>query len=503
MGITVTGGVTFGSGVNVSTPPPPDYSVLYGSGSYSTVTTNSVLDMGSGAYTVEAWFNSTSSVGQQTIVSFLTGFKLTFLPSQSILRVWGDAGSTYLSTAVLSINVGEWYHVAWVRQSTSLGKLYLNGVLVLTVTSGTIVSSMPTGTDLLIGRYGDGFDNPFRGYISNLRIVKGISVYTSDFTPSTSALPATQGANQYGNPSAAIASGTSLLTCKSSTIIDTSGNSLTITDTGTPLVSTNNPFDYFSVEYLVVAGGGAGGFGYYGGGGGGGGYRTSTNYVAIPGSAITVTVGAGGTISGSVSVNGGNGFDSVFGAVTSIGGGGGASRSASSDGNNGGSGGGASFQDFLGGTATVRQGNNGGNLITGQFGGSGGGAGAAGTGATNGVASPGGIGLASSISGTSTYYAGGGGGGKYDVVSAGGLGGGGAGGRYFPAAAAVAGTANTGGGGGGGGDLVDGANGGSGIVIIRYADSFANASATTGSPTITVTGGYRVYKWTSSGSITF
>ena len=29
------------------------------------------------------------------------------------------------------------------------------------------------------------------------------------------------------------------------------------------------------------------------------------------------------------------------------------------------------------------------------------------------------------------------------------------------------------------------------------------ASETTGSPTITVTGGYRYYIWTSSGSITF
>jgi hypothetical protein len=55
---------------------------------------------------------------------------------------------------------------------------------------------------------------------------------------------------------------------------------------------------------------------------------------------------------------------------------------------------------------------------------------------------------------------------------------------------------------GSGGGSASGA-GGSGIVIIRYADTFAEASSTTGSPTVTVTGGYRIYQWTGSGSVTF
>jgi hypothetical protein len=40
-------------------------------------------------------------------------------------------------------------------------------------------------------------------------------------------------------------------------------------------------------------------------------------------------------------------------------------------------------------------------------------------------------------------------------------------------------------------------------VILRHPDTFSLASETTGSPTIVTTGGYRVYTFTASGSITF
>jgi hypothetical protein len=39
-------------------------------------------------------------------------------------------------------------------------------------------------------------------------------------------------------------------------------------------------------------------------------------------------------------------------------------------------------------------------------------------------------------------------------------------------------------------------------VLIRYPDAYRPAT-TTGSPTITVSGGYRIYKFTGNGSITF
>jgi hypothetical protein len=118
--------------------------------------------------------------------------------------------------------------------------------------------------------------------------------------------------------------------------------------------------------------------------------------------------------------------------------------------------------------------------------------------------------LASSITGTSVTRGGGGGGASYQSASvgAGGAGGGGSGGNYggtfLPQG--TDGAANTGGGGGGNGDSsvsIWGRSGGSGVVIIRYLDAYPLASATTGSPTITTTGGYRIYTFTASGSITF
>ena len=63
------------------------------------------------------------------------------------------------------------------------------------------------------------------------------------------------------------------------------------------------------------------------------------------------------------------------------------------------------------------------------------------------------------------------------------------------------------GGGGGGASQLSGANGaagGDGVVIIRYPSTYKAAASSTGSPTITLaSGGFNIYKFTASGSITF
>jgi len=240
-----------------------------------------------------------------------------------------------------------------------------------------------------------------------------------------------------------------------------------------------------AVETLVVAGGAGGGG--WGGGGGAGGLIYDASYAVTSGSSYAITVGAGGIAGTTAYTDGGNGSYSRFGTMTAVGGGG-AGHYAGFPGRFGGSGGGgggnSTVTTQVGGYGIVGQGNAGGTSggydNSNYYGsGGGGGAGAVGTNHSGYTGGGGGIGIAYSISGITTYYAGGGGGHTPTAgygIATGGLGGGGAGGCYYSTISAVAGTANTGGGGGGGYYGIGA--GGSGIVIIRYLDSYLPASAT-------------------------
>jgi len=279
----------------------------------------------------------------------------------------------------------------------------------------------------------------------------------------------------------------------------------------------------YSIDFLVVAGGGGGGANDYSGGGGAGGYRTSTQTVNI-GTVITVTVGDGGAGGVNSPNKGANGSDSSISGsglttITSTGGGGGSSYGTA--GGNGGSGGGASAyvsprpensQPGNGNTPSTNpsQGNNGGAGAFGNArggsdysGGGGGGAsaaGVAGTVATTG--GNGGAGTASSITGSSVTRAGGGGAGiSAGAASSGGTGGGGNGAGGSDSPAATAGTVNTGGGGGGIANVSTGAAGGKGVVILSMPIS-SYSGTTTGSPTVTESGGNKILQFNGSGSYT-
>jgi hypothetical protein len=117
-----------------------------------------------------------------------------------------------------------------------------------------------------------------------------------------------------------------------------------------------------------------------------------------------------------------------------------------------------------------------------------------------------------SITSSGRYFAGGGGGESFQGTNGtGGAGGGGQGAQYTPNnIIGGAGATNTGSGGGGashsaGSNAQFGGAGGSGVVFVRYADTFPLATTTTNvSAGYPVTaGGYRIYKWITSGTLRF
>ena len=301
----------------------------------------------------------------------------------------------------------------------------------------------------------------------------------------------------------------------------------TFTGPGTfTVTNAGNAVGSNSVSYLVIAGGAGGGSGL-GSGGGAGGFRegkASTDcYTASPlnapaglpvtvqGYPITVGGGSSGGAGGADNPST-QGSNSVFSTITSAGGGSAAGIGGKTPGGDGGSGGGGGWADgcgpALGGNGNTppvspSQGFDGGasgpnscgNSVSGGGGGGATVAGGQGNKETPGCSSVvgsgnGGDGATTSISGSSVTRAGGGGAGAFGTPSTvnfnkrgglGGSGGGGAGGHKCGGVTLVQatdGTVNTGSGGGGGGygdnffpgcsSRMAGANGGSGIVIIRY-----------------------------------
>ena len=266
-----------------------------------------------------------------------------------------------------------------------------------------------------------------------------------------------------------------------------------------------------SIDVLVVAGGGGGGDGACapgggGGAGGAGGLIFFPSYPVTSSGTVTVTVGGGGSqhpgSSPYDSISSQKGQNSAFGSpgdpglgqggvLTAIGGGGGGSSSSSggTGGSGGSGGGGGALSGGTGGSAEqpTQPGNSGaygfgnagatGNSNPGGGGGAGGGAGGAGVGGGFG-GGQGGPGKAYTIADGTTpvYYAGGGAGGQgspgQQTCGIGGDGGGGQGGvgPGDPGTrSATGGQTNKGGGGGGGSfDGGSGADGGKGIVIVRY-----------------------------------
>ena len=240
--------------VATQTPYAGSYYSNYfdGTGDYLTTAINAAFAFGTGDFTMECWFSTTTLGVSQKLITFypvgsLSGYNAIFIDVGNTVSYGANGEANITSSGTITINT--WYHLAAVRLSGTT-KLYLNGTQVgsnYTDSTSYLTSRPAIGTD----GYSLNTSN-FYGYISNLRVVKGVGVYTGTFTPPTAPLTATQVAGT--NIAAVTGTATSLLTCQSNSLVDNSANAFAVTRTGDTSVQSFNPFQRNSAATMYFDG---------------------------------------------------------------------------------------------------------------------------------------------------------------------------------------------------------------------------------------------------------
>jgi len=165
-----------------------------GSGDYMRVLPNNGFSFGTGDFTIECW---------AYVLADATGGKIIVdsRPADTNGNYWslymtntgaGFSGANYTVSVTDTLSttpLNTWMHLAVTRQSGTL-KLFVNGVSVSTASAS---SSVMDSSGLFIGTnpFSAGTVSQFNGYISDLRITKGVARYTTTFTPPTAILPDT------------------------------------------------------------------------------------------------------------------------------------------------------------------------------------------------------------------------------------------------------------------------------------------------------------------------
>jgi hypothetical protein len=240
-----------------------------GTSDYLSLTGNVAFNFGTNDFTVECWayFNDLSDyrtlIGNYT-TPIATGngqWLFQHITTTNKMGFYYDNG-TGVITGTTTLTTGVWYHFAMVRSGSTI-TAYVNGISQGTATfSGAVGSSSAT---LNIGAPQNLSTARMNGYISNVRVVKGVAVYTGTFTPPVVPLATTQSAET--NIAAITGTATSLLTCQSNRFRDNSTNNSAITVSGTPQVT---GYWYPSTFTAPAASPGAG---YFNG---------TTDYLTIP-----------------------------------------------------------------------------------------------------------------------------------------------------------------------------------------------------------------------------
>jgi hypothetical protein len=155
----------------------------------------SAFAYGTGDFTIEGWFYASGSslpvAGSTIYAQTVSGTNYLWIVIESnnkITAYYATSGAGTGPSSANTWNYNSWNHFAFVR-SGNTAKIYLNGI---TSTGVSCTQDFNNTTyNPSIGAYSHG-ENRLTGYVSNLRVLKGTALYTSNFVPPAApALPTT------------------------------------------------------------------------------------------------------------------------------------------------------------------------------------------------------------------------------------------------------------------------------------------------------------------------
>jgi hypothetical protein len=142
---------------------------------------DSDLQYGAGAYTLEAWIYLTQNGRKQYIINKGNTAATTFgMYLETSNKLTGQHGNTVF-TSTTALSTGSWYHVMMSRDLSNQNRLFINGTLETTTTA---TGSTSNTDNLTIGGYTGTPVYSIRGYLDEVR-VSSVARYTSSFSVPT------------------------------------------------------------------------------------------------------------------------------------------------------------------------------------------------------------------------------------------------------------------------------------------------------------------------------
>lgn len=230
-----------------------------GSTQYVDIASTSAFGFGTGDFTIEFWWRPTvnqrsdvldfwsaggSGITARFDIGRITGSTLDLYTDSP---VGGGGSSAKITGPTIASLLYKWNHIAVTKQSGSI-RLWVNGTQ-----AGSTYSAWPLnmGSSMALRIMGDhNASGNGSGNLTNVRVVKGTAIYTSSFTPPTSALTAVDNTQLL------------LLTSNSGSVtLDSSPNNLTLSApasvgfsnlTPVSIISGSAQFSYSNIQPLRI-----------------------------------------------------------------------------------------------------------------------------------------------------------------------------------------------------------------------------------------------------------